>query len=142
MHGVAVANGAPTFIEGLPPIKTDDIRAGFGHFAKQASSFNAKVDDRHAHLLDRVNEAQGSVEGVLAIVGEAERTDPTVEDLNDVGAGLHLEAAVLLKDLDDLVEQQAPGQGVAVHHPLGVDVVLGATALDHVAGQGLSLIHI
>ena len=109
MHRVAVAHGAPAFIEGLPPVEADHIGAGRGHFAQQARGLHAKVDHRHAHLLNRAHQALGGLEGVLAIVGEAERADPTVEDLNHIRAGLNLKAAILFENVDDLVEQTAPG---------------------------------
>ena len=82
-----------------------------------------------------MNEALRSLEGVLAIIGQPQRTYPTVEDLNHIRAGRHLKAAILRQHHHDLVQKAAPRIGVRVHHPLGVNVVARAAALDHVAGQ-------
>ena len=135
LHCVTVADGAPAFVEGLPPVEADHVGAGRSHGFEQARGFNAEVDDGHAQSLHGADEALGRFEGIVAIVGETERADPAVEDLNDVGAGLHLQAAVLGQHDDELVEEAAPGEGVAIHHLLGVDVIARAAAFDHVAGQ-------
>jgi len=76
---VTGSNGAPAHVERLPPIEADDIGAGCGHLRQQARSLDAKVDHRHAHLLNRTHETLGGLEGVLAIIGQTERADPTVE---------------------------------------------------------------
>src|SRR5208282_4376419 len=63
LHSVAVADGAPAFIKGLAPVEADDVGSGGSHLSEQAGGFNAKVDDRHTHLLDGTHEALGGVEG-------------------------------------------------------------------------------
>ena len=124
MHGVAVADGVPAFIERLAPIQADHIRAGRGHLREQACRLHAKVDHRHAHLLDGTHEALRGLEGVLAIIGQAERTDPTVKNLDHVRPSIDLQAAILRQHNHDLVQKAAPRSGVRVHHLLGVDVIL------------------
>src|ERR1700675_4936043 len=94
LHRVGVSHGAPAFVEGLPPIETDDVCAGRGHFCEEAGGFHTKIDDRYTHGLHRANQALGGFEGIVAIVGQAERTNPTVKDLDNIGAGLDLLAAI------------------------------------------------
>src|SRR5271169_4770718 len=73
---------------------------------------------------------------MTAIIFHAQAADPAVEDLDDIGSGADLGGGVLSSDSDQLAHQSIPvGRGV-VHHLLGVEVVAGAAALDHVAGQG------
>ena len=72
----------------------------------------------------------------VAIVGDAQRACPAIEDLDDVGAGGDLLRGVFAEDGDELVEQHPPRGGLAIHQRLGVDVVARASALDHVAGEG------
>ena len=136
LHRVVVARGAPAFVERLTPVEADDVCAGGSHFCEQAAGFDSEVDDGNAHGLDGTYKTLGGFKGVFPVVGKAEGTDPAIEDLDDVRAGEYLEAAVVFENLDDLVEEQTPGEGVAIHHGLGVDVVFGAAALDHVAGEG------
>ena len=104
---------------------------------KQAGGFDAKVDHRHAHLLHGTDQPLRGLEGVLAIVGQAQRTHPTVKNLDHVGAGIDLKPAILFEHHDNLVQQHPPGVGVGVHHLLGVDIVFRSAPLDHVAGQGV-----
>ena len=40
------------------------------------------------------------------------------------------------EDGDELLHEEGPGAVVGVHHLLGFDVVAGAAAFDHVAGEG------
>ena len=80
-------------------------------------------------------EASRGLKGVFAIVGQAERADPTIENLDYIRPGLDLKAAILRQHHHDLVQKAAPGVGLRVHHLLGVDVVARAAALDHVTGQ-------
>src|SRR5271169_2079460 len=73
---------------------------------------------------------------MTAIIFHAQAADPAVEDLDDIGSGADLGGGVLSSDSDQLAHQSIPvGRGV-VHHLLGVEVVAGAAAFDHVAGQG------
>jgi len=133
---VAVADGTPAFVEGLPPVEADDIGTGGSHGAEEAGGFDAEVNHWDAESLHGAHEALGSFKRVLVVVGEGERTDPAVEDLDDIGAGLYLKAAILNEDGDQLVEQRVPRKRIVVHHLLGEDVIARTAALDHVAGKG------
>ena len=73
---------------------------------------------------------------VAAIIFHAEAADPAVENLNYIGSGAHLRGGVLGGDIDQLAHQLIPVCRRVVHHLLGVEVVAGASAFDHVAGQG------
>src|ERR1035438_523567 len=123
LHRMAVPDGAPAFVEGLPPIEADDVGSGGSHGAEKSRCLDAEVDYRHAQFLHGADEAFGSLESIVAVVGGAERADPTVEDLDDISAGLHLQAAVLGQYDDQLVQEQAPRERIAIHHCLGVDVI-------------------
>ena len=136
LHCVAVmADGAPAFVERLPPVEADHVGASGSHRAEQPSGLDAEVDDRHAEVLHGADEAFRGYESVVVVVGQRERTNPAVEDLDDVGAGLDLETAVFDQDCDQLVQKHAPCDRLAIHQFLGLDVVARSAAFDHVAGQ-------
>ena len=77
---------------------------------QQARRLHAKINHRHAHLLHGAHQPLRRLEGIIAIVGQPQRADPAIEDLDHVRARLHLQTAILLQHLDNLVQQQAPRQ--------------------------------
>ena len=74
-------------------------------------------------------------QNVTAIIFHAEATDPTVENLDDIGSGADLRGGICCGDLDQLAHQRVPVGGRVVHHFFGVDIIAGAAAFDHVAGE-------
>jgi hypothetical protein len=136
LDGSAVTDGAPALIEWDAPVEAEDVGPGLGHGGKHGGCVDAKVDDGDAEGFDALHELGGGGEAVLAVVGDGERADPGVEDLDAVGAGFYLLLRVGDEDRIELLHQQRPCAVVCVHHLLGFDVVARAAALDHVAGEG------
>ena len=99
----------PAFVEGDAPVEADDVGAGFAHGGEQRGGVDAEVDDGDAEGLDAADEFGGGGEAVLAVVRDAERAGPGVEDLDDVGAGFDLLLGEGGEDVDELFHQQGPG---------------------------------
>jgi hypothetical protein len=117
LDGDRVVKLAPGEVEWGTPVEAENVAAGLAHDGKQRRGFDAEVDDRDAESLDIADEPGGGGERVVAVVGDGERADPGVEDLDDVGAGFDLLSGVVGEDGDELVHQDGPGVEVAVHHP-------------------------
>jgi hypothetical protein len=73
---------------------------------------------------------------VAAIIFDAEAADPTIENLDNIGASADLRGGVFGGDVDQLAHQLIPINGRVVHHLLRVQVVARGAAFDHVAGKG------
>ena len=137
LHGTGMSHGAPAFVEGNAPIQADDLRAGFRHRGQQGGAVGAEVDDGHvSFLLQSPDELRGGQQGVAAIIFHAQAADPTVEDLQHVGARAHLRRGVLHQHVRQLGDQLVPNLGRVVHQLLDFQIMPRPAALDHVAGQG------
>ena len=135
LHRVAMAHRAPSLVQRLPPVQPNHVGACLSHLAQQPRRLHAKVDHRHAHRLHRAHQPLGRIKRVFAIIGQARANPPSCRRS---GSRPRPPAPV------DGSTPSAPSpscpaacatQRVAVHHLLGVDVVLRSAALDHVAGQ-------
>ena len=111
LHGDGVVEGAPGLIEGRAPVEAEDIAAGLAHGGEERCGVDAEVDDGDAEGLDAADEFGCGREGVVAIVGDGERADPGIENLDDVGAGGYLLGGVVGEDGDELVHEDSPGGG-------------------------------
>jgi hypothetical protein len=136
LNSAAGAYRTPAFVEGNPPVETEDVRCSFGHGGEHGGGVDSKVNDGDAEGLDALNELGGGGEAVLPVVGDREGTDPGVEDLDAVGASFHLLLRVGYEDSVELIHEERPCSIVRVHHLLGFDVVARTAAFDHVAGEG------
>ena len=135
LHGAAMFEIAPALIERDAPVEADDFGSGFIHRGKQRGAVGAKINDWRAGLLQALDQGGDVRQNVAAVVFHAEAADPTVENLDDIGAGAHLGGGVLGGDVDQLAHQRIPVGRRVVHHFLGVEIVAGAAAFDHVAGE-------
>ncbi len=136
LHGTAMVEIAPTFIERDAPIEADDVGSGFIHRGQQRGAVGAKINYRCAGFLQALDHGCNMRQNVAAIIFNAEAADPAIENLNDVGAGTDLSGRVFGGDVDQLAHQLIPVSGRVVHHFLGVEIVARAAAFDHVAGEG------
>src|SRR5271155_5592396 len=110
-----VVERAPALIERNPPVEAENIRAGHAHGGKQASGIDSKIDDWDTELLDFADENFGRRENEIAVVSDAERSSPTVEDLDHVRSSSHLLSSVFAKHGHQFIEQQPPRSGLAIH---------------------------
>ncbi len=136
LDGAAGTGGAPALVEGDAPVETEDVGGGFGHGGEYGGGVDSKIDDGDAEGFDALDELGGGGEAVLAVVGDGERAYPGVKDLDAVGAGFYLLLRVGDEDGVELLHEEGPRAVVGVHHLLGFDVVAGASAFNHVAGEG------
>src|SRR5580698_11437317 len=75
-------------------------------------------------------------QNVAAIIFHAEAANPAIENLDDIGASTHLRGGVLGGNVDQFAHQRIPVGGSVIYHLLGVKIVAGAAAFNHVAGEG------
>ena len=73
---------------------------------------------------------------VLLVLVGAEDAHPAIEKLDNLNARFHLAAQVKDNDIGDPPHEVVPDSGLAEHEALGVGIVAGGTALNHVAGKG------
>src|SRR5580704_19216702 len=78
LHGTAVFEVAPAFIERDAPVEADDIGPSFIHRRQQGSTVGAEINDGRT-LLQPPDEDRDGRQDVTAIVLNAKAADPTVE---------------------------------------------------------------
>src|SRR5580693_520852 len=102
LYRAAVLEIAPGLVEWDPPVEADDLGSGLTHRGKQCRGVGAKINYRGSGLLQTLDQVRQVGQDVAAIVFDAEAADPTVENLDDVGAGVHLGGGVLGGDIHQL----------------------------------------
>ena len=141
LYGAFVAERLPAGVKRDAPVEANDFGSGLLHRGKKGRAVGAEIDDGHsglflADLLQAFDEVGHVRQSVAAVVFDAQAAHPAVENLDGVGSGAHLLGGILGGHGDQLLHQFVPGGGLGVHHFFGVDVVAGASAFDHVAGEG------
>ena len=107
LHRDRVVEVAPGLVERDSPVESEDVGAGLAHGGEQAGGVDSEVDDGNAEGLHFADEDFRRGQDEVAIVGDAERSGPAVEDLDDVGSGGDLLRGIFAEDDDELVEQHA-----------------------------------
>src|SRR5260370_12401290 len=136
LDGAAIFEIAPAFVQRDAPVEADDFSAGFIHRGQQRGAISAEIYDGRAGLLQTLHQISDVRQDVTAIILDAQTADPTVENLDDIGAGADLSGGVLGGDVHQLAHQRIPNCREVVHHFLGVKIVARTAAFDHVAGEG------
>jgi carboxymethylenebutenolidase len=136
LHRALMTEASPAIVERDTPVEPDHVGSSLFHGGQERGAVGAEINDGRASFLQLPHHAGDVGEHVAAIVFHAEASDPTVENLNHVGAGAHLLGGVGRGDDNQFAHQRLPVGGRVVHHFLGVDVVARASAFDHVAGEG------
>src|SRR5688500_13703036 len=127
------ADALPGAVERLAMVDADDISPGDRHRFEQTGRTGAEVDGRRS--ADFLEDARHVWLDVAHVVRGAERTDPRVEELDYVHAGVDLGIEVAGHDRRELLHQRVPGLWLAVHERLGDRIVPRRAALDEVARQ-------
>ena len=86
-------------------------------------------------LLQPLDELRGRHERVAAVIFHAQAADPTVEDLQRIGAGAHLLGCIFDQHIHQLADQLVPDFGRVVHQLLDFQIMTRAAALNYVTGQ-------
>src|ERR1700687_3682853 len=99
---------SPAHIKRNARIKSNHFGPSFFHGGQKRGAVGAEINDRRSGFLQLLHHASDVRKHVAAIVRDAEATDPTVEDLNDVGAGAHLVGGVGGSDDNQFTHQYVP----------------------------------
>jgi hypothetical protein len=135
LHGAAMMEIAPALVERDAPIETDDVSASFIHGGQKRGAICTEINNGSAGLLQALDHGGDVGQNVAAIIFDTQAADPAIENLDDVSTGAHLCGGVLGRDIDQLGHQLVPVSGRVIHHLLGVEVMAGAAAFNHVASE-------
>ena len=136
LHALVVTDALPGVVEVDAPVEAHDVAAGVAHQVEQRRVPGAEVDGGNAGLADGIEDAGHVGQHRRLVLAGAQDADPAIEDLDNLGAGGDLLPEVADDDLRGLVHERRPEVGAGEHESLGLVVVAGGPALDHVAGKG------
>src|SRR6267154_3315908 len=126
---------APSFVQEDAPVEADDVGSRLIHRRKQRSAVSAEINYGSSSLLQALDERADMRQNIAAIIFHTQTTDPTIKDLNDVGSRANLRRGIFGGHIDQFAHQLIPRSGRVIHHLLGVEIMAGAAAFDHVAGK-------
>ena len=136
LHADLVAQAIPRDIEIHAPIDADDIAPGFFQQFENPRGAGAKVDQRGVCVLfDQRDGFLRMGQGVFAVIGGAQRADPTVKHLQGLGACIGLREQGIGDSRGHEIHQAMPLFWIAVHQPLGDFVIARRTAFYRIADQ-------
>ena len=90
LHRAGVVERAPAFVERHAPVEAEHVGSGLAHGGEQAGGVDSEIDDGNAEGLHFADEDFRRGQHEVAIIGDAQRSGPAIEDLDDVGAGVDL----------------------------------------------------
>ena len=129
-----LAHALPGSVQVAAPVKPDNVSARLGNHLEQMSRPVGKMDQGHG-LLHAGNHVLLVRQHEFAVVRGSERPDPGVEELHHLHAGIDLGIQVIDDNAGQVLHELVPGLRLREHHGLGMLVVPGPAALDHVAGK-------
>jgi hypothetical protein len=107
----AVTRAGPALVERSPPVHSDHGASRLALRVQQVAGAGAEVDEGHAGVGQRVEDAADVGQHQLAVVGLVEGAHPGVEDLQGLGPGLDLGPQVVGHHLGEQRGQAVPGPG-------------------------------
>ena len=123
LHSTRMPDPFPTFIKRNAPIKAYYIRTYFFYCGKECGGIGSEVNDRHTSGLHFANQFCRSRQNMTAIVLNRKAALPTIENLDNVGAGADLLNCILRGYCHNFREEFVPRAVTRIHHLLCIDVV-------------------
>src|SRR5215469_7207091 len=132
---LAWLDSADGFVKRHTPVDANNVSARCTEDAEQFASVDAEVDARHAGGRERVEDPLAVGQHVRAIVVQAERAGPRIEQLDGAGASGDLHLKEFRSDPGEPAHEVSPQLRLPVHEGLGVLEILRRPAVDQVADR-------
>ena len=113
----------PRLVERQAPVDRDGVAAGCRHALQEVGAAGAEVDEGDTGFRDPGEDPLDVGEHPALVVAPAQRSDPGVEELEDVDSRPDLGAQVAHGHLGELLHQLVPQLGLAVHQRLAAGVI-------------------
>ena len=127
---------ADRLVQGHPPVHSYDVGTRLAHCPEQLAGADAEVNPGHAGVGQRGEDPPAVRQHARAIVVQAERSGPGVEQLHGAGSGGDLRPQEPDGDLGQPAHQVRPQFRSAVEELLGQLEVFRRPALHEITGQG------